>query len=168
MLCHSGGRCFFNGVLHALWPRSRFPLRGHWWGLLWHARIGNITIGGVFFGKKKRARTLAHAHAHAHSSSSVAVAAQTPAAAAGAAKRAAKERIRASALQLAREIRKPRSYIGYVAFVLFAFVDSRPAALHRSMRSSAAGESAGEAAAVAGEAVAGERWGSCSGRCVIF
>ena len=55
-------------------------------------------------------------------SPAVAVAAQTPAAAAGAAKRAAKERIRASALQLAREIRKPRSYIGYVAFVLFALL----------------------------------------------
>ena len=55
-------------------------------------------------------------------SPAVAVAAQTPAAAAGAAKRAAKERIRTSALQLAREIRKPRSYIGYVAFVLFALL----------------------------------------------
>ena len=27
MLCDSG-RCFFNGVLNALWPRSRLPLRG--------------------------------------------------------------------------------------------------------------------------------------------
>ena len=55
-------------------------------------------------------------------STATAVAAQTPAAAAGAAKRAAMERIRASALQLAREIRKPRTWIGYVAFVLFALL----------------------------------------------
>ena len=55
-------------------------------------------------------------------STATAVAAQTPAAAAGAAKRAAMERIRASALQLARETRKPRAWIGYVAFVLFALL----------------------------------------------
>ena len=55
-------------------------------------------------------------------STATAVAAQTPAAAAGAAKRAAIERIRASALQLARDIRKPRAWIGYVAFVLFALL----------------------------------------------
>ena len=47
-----------------------------------------------------------------------AVAAQTPAAAAV----AAMERIKASALQLARQIRQPKSYIGYVAFVLFSLL----------------------------------------------
>ena len=61
-------------------------------------------------------------------STATAVAAQTPAAAAGAAKRAAMERIRASALQLAREIRKPRTWIGYVAFVLFALLKKKQTA----------------------------------------
>ena len=59
-------------------------------------------------------------------STATAVAAQTHAADAGAAKRAAIDRIRASALQLAREIRKPRAWIGYVAFVLFALLKNRP------------------------------------------
>ena len=55
-------------------------------------------------------------------STTTVVAALMPAATVGATKRVAMERIRASALQLAREIRKPRSYIGYVAFVLFALL----------------------------------------------
>ena len=58
-------------------------------------------------------------------STATAVAAQTPAAAASAAKRAAMGRIRTSALQLAREIRKPRAWIGYVAFVLFALLKKK-------------------------------------------
>ena len=66
--------------------------------------------------------SIATAVAVAAQSLAAAVAAQTPAAAAGGAKRTAKERIRASALQLAREIRKPRAWIGYVTFVLFALL----------------------------------------------
>ena len=56
-------------------------------------------------------------------STTTAVAAPTPAATAGATKRVAMERIRASALQSAREIRKPRAWIGYVAFVLLALLN---------------------------------------------
>ena len=55
-------------------------------------------------------------------STTTAVAAPTPAATAGATKRVAMERIRASALQLAREIRKPRAWIGYIAFVLYGLL----------------------------------------------
>ena len=55
-------------------------------------------------------------------STTTAVAAPTPAATAGATKRVATERIRASALQLARQIRKPRAWIGYIAFVLYGLL----------------------------------------------
>ena len=55
-------------------------------------------------------------------STTAAVAAQTPAATAGATKRPAIDRIRQSGLQLAREIRTPRTYIGYVAFVLYGLL----------------------------------------------
>ena len=58
----------------------------------------------------------------AEPSTTTAVAVQPPAAAARAAKRAAMDRISATALQLARELRKPKAWIGYVAFVLFALM----------------------------------------------
>ena len=62
----------------------------------------------------------------APSSTTTAVAAYTPTAGAApidnAAKHAAMDRVRAAALKLSREIRTPKAWIGYIAFVLFALL----------------------------------------------
>ena len=76
------------------------------------------------------------------SSTTTAVAAGTPTAGAApidnaATKHAAMDRVHTAALALAREIRKPKAWIGYIAFVLFALLKNADRRRGREPTSSA-------------------------------